>query len=1013
MTLSSLSLQQLQAYRRRPADERAPEVLCTAFSLPAPVSVDILRQAARDTLEQACIPLPDTASACVVEAMHAPTLANACERAAAGLLASGDACALALASTGDGVWLVAVSVSWLFDADGLARFAIRALERAAGVVLADTGDEASYADYVHWQHEVAASPEAQFGRQYWTRGVSTFRPLDDLQIEERLETTEPVIAAFGKLSLSDDVAERLRATSARLRVPADAMVLAAWLVVLESLRPEQRKDLVVAVADRDDDLFGDLTGRLVLELPLSFPIAGHAPFASLVKRVGDQLEEADEWKECFSEQHLPIDAERSAMRFSARTLLAGEAGGANWQEHACAPFNPSSRLELIFLRAPRPTLVLCGDPGRYADTTLEFLLGQLESVLTQALGNALASVDALIAPDAFDCASSAPVATGVAADAAPELAGACIDAALERHASRIAIRHGERTLTYEALARRIDAQAHAFDRSGIGVEDTVGLAVADPIAYIVAALAAWRVGAHFIALASDVPPARIKQIVERAGACALVDAQGATRMRDGAAARTRNPADRATESECGSPFEHLHDVRRVHPEALAYVIFTSGTSGEPRAVAVAHRALANQLAALAQRMPLEPGAIALVRTPATFDASLWEWLHPLCGGATLHVLDAADAFLEQAIVETLNRQPVAVAQMTPSLLRRCLRVGGADALAKPTHLVIGGEPFDADLVAPVTRRGGALVNAYGPAETCINASLHRVTRDRYRRTVPIGEPLGGYAFHIVDTALRPVPVGRIGMLCIGGAGLARCLVGAAAATAAAFLPDPFAVDAGARMYATGDLVRRLPNGDIEFVGRADDQLKLNGVRIDGAEIVAAIKAERGVKDAALVLLDEPLAGLVACIVPESANHFSAEALNLALRARLPAPMCPAKFVALDALPIDAHGKVDRRALRAFAAAECGVTHVAPRTPTEQRVAACWRAVLNVERVGVHDNFFLNGGHSLSFGRLIIALRDAFGIDLPLSSVIGAPSVAALAAHIDAKRAAENGNVRAR
>ncbi|MDP9649645.1 AMP-binding protein [Paraburkholderia caledonica] len=1012
MTLASFSLQQLQAYSPSSTGLHQPEVLCTAFVLSHPIDLDALRRAACETLAQAGIALPDAghAIACTVLTSDAHTRDDACVRALEGLIGRGDLCGFELAVSGDGVWLVAVALSWVFDAQGLARFVTLALERLTGGTTPDDTNNASYADYVDWQRKLAASPEAQFGKQYWTRCAGQFRPFVDLLLEERLDVVAPAAAAFGLRALPDTLARQLQAYATRYGVASKAIVLAAWLVVLERLRPEQRKDIVVAMSGRDDEVFGCLVGRLALELPLSLRIAGRAPFVSLVKHVAECLEEADEWKECYGEQHLSIDAKRNGVRFSTRTLQHGQAPGLSWCEVPCAPSNPSSRLELSFIEGADATLALYGDPTRYAATTIGFLLDQCETVLTRALADASATVNALIADDPangterVDARSTVecPVegARLAAHDPAREPIGLRIEAACAQHPDSIAIRHGADSLTYAAFAHRVDAYRIVLAQSGVGVEAAVGIATDDPITYLVAAVAAWRVGAHFVALAADLPRARIDEIVKRTGVRAIVNADGTVHTLDFTDAQTLPRAE---------PPLLTGAVRRTALlDALAYVIFTSGTSGEPRAIAMSHRALANQLRALSRRLPIAAGAVALVRTPATFDASLWEWMHPLAHGATLHVLDTGDAFSEAALVDLMRTRPIALAQMTPSLLSRCLRVGGADALARVEHLVVGGEPLDAALATPIVSRMGRLVNAYGPAETCINASLHLVTSDRYLRTVPIGTPLDGYAFHILDQALRPVSVGRTGMLCIGGEGLARGLVGAPGATAASFLPDPFSGTPSGRIYVTGDLVRRLPNGDIEFVRRADHQLKLNGVRIDSAEVVAAITAEPSVKDAALVMVDDPSPALVACVVPKSVNHFSTDTLRAALRMKLPSSMCPAKFVVLEALPLDRHGKLDRRALHERAATAIDVAYVAPRTETERRVAQCWCAVLDVERVGVHDNFFLNGGHSLSFGWLIVALRETFGIQLPLSSVISAPSVAALAARIDALRDEENG-----
>lgn len=982
MSLSSLSLPQLQAYGRGSFSEGRAEVICSTFSLSNEIPVEKLRQWAGDLLLEANIPLPGMEQRCPVDMAQASSLDRACERIVQ-VLRQGDCpCALTQVSINGAAWLIAVARPWVFDADGLSRFVHRVLECAQGVVKG-ADEQSSYLDYVQWQRELMASPEAQFGKQFWTRMALSFRPLCDLRIGERLETVAPWRASFSTLSLEPIFAQRLESIAARLRVSIDALVLSSWLVVLERLLPEETKDLVVVVADSADEGFGDLLGRLGFELPMTFNVADSSPFASLAKHVDKQLEEGGEWKECFFEQHLSIDADRLGARFSTRTLQHFDGQDTSCREHLHPSFAPSSCLEAIFVRGPQPALALCADAACYSQATLDFLLGQLHRTLMRASDDVMASVGQLKTPDAL-AEQSSVTQVGGSDETAPQSVPERINEVIDQHAQTIAIEYGARSWTYRELGLLVEEQVRTLEQCGVGIEQCVGLTVSDPLRYLVAALAVWRLGAHFVALGENLPQARMQQIIERTGVRVIVDPDGGLRTHG-------MPMTACAPSQLRPP---------LHPDLLAYVIFTSGTSGEPRAVAVSHRALANQLAALTRQLPLEPGAIVLGRTTATFDASLWEWMLAFCAGARLLVMGPLEASSERAIIAALEQRPISIVQMTPSLLARCLRVGGADALAKPAHVLVGGEPLDGSLVAAVVERGGTLVNAYGPAETCINASLFRAARDAYPRTVPIGEPLDGYVFYVVDRALRPVPLGSCGMLCIGGAGLARGLVGAPGATAHAFVPDPFSHRPGARMYVTGDLSRRLPNGNIEFVARRDDQLKINGVRIDSAEVLAAIKAERSVRDATLIQLREPAVSLVACVVPVSANHFSVDALNAALRLRLPMSMCPARIIVLDTLALDAHGKVDRRALAAIAQAQLESTYVAPRTPTEVGVAQCWCSVLDVEQVGVHDNFFMNGGHSLSFSRLIVALREKFGISLSLGSVIDAPSIAALAAHID-------------
>ncbi|PYC16931.1 AMP-binding protein [Pseudomonas mosselii] len=982
MSISSLSLPQLQAYGRRAASRDASEIICCTFSLSGVVSIEMLRSSAADVLSHVELCLPGLNGECCVQAIDASSLESACEHMAEARQLASSACALALVTVDQTKWLVAVCCSWVFDADGLSLFVNRVLEQALSAGQVQEGS-IRYTDYMNWHRELIASPEAQFGKQFWTRAAASFQPLLELPIEERLRVSDTAKAAFSTRVLTEATARRLELIASRLQVCVNSLVLSAWLVVLERLLPDRSKDLVVAIGNRED-MFEALIGRLDYELPVTFDVSSSTPFAGLVKHVFRKMDECAEWKECFLEQHFTIDADRLNARFSTRKLQSGQSQGVSWDEHLHACFAPSSQLEVTVAQSAQSqsSLALSANPSRYSQATVDFLLTALQNTLTRAIADVSVTVAQL---NMLDQQVDGWAASNPCVAPAPTIITVCdrIQQVIELQAQAVAIDYGTQTWTYRELGERVVEQAQALRGIGVGLEDCVGLSVADPVRYLIGALAVWRVGAHFVALDEQGPAARRQQIIERAKVKAIVDHDGHIRV----------------QTTLGAPSDQAQ-VRNWPLQVLAYVICTSGTTGEPRAVAVSHASLANQIDALARHFPLAPGERVLGRTPATFDASLWEWMLTFCRGARLHLLDKSDGASERAIIAALETFPPRMVQMTPSLLSRCLHVGGAPALAKVAHVVIGGEPLEGSLVAEVAKHGGTLINAYGPAETCINASLYHAVDDMHPRTVPIGEPLDEYVFYVVDNAGRPTPLAGVGMLCIGGAGLARGIVGAPCATALAFLPDPFTSREGARMYVTGDWVRRLPNGAIEFVGRRDDQLKLNGVRIDRAEIIAAMTAEPGVKQATLIKLDEPSPCLVAFVVPVSPNHFSVQALSAALRLKLPLSMCPARIVVLADLALDAHGKVDRKVLGELAQADLQAVCVAPRTATEARVAKCWCSVLEVEQVGVHDNFFMSGGHSLSFSRLIVALRDVFGISLSLGNVIDAPSVASLARYID-------------
>ncbi|MEE1784443.1 amino acid adenylation domain-containing protein, partial [Streptomyces sp. SP17BM10] len=441
---------------------------------------------------------------------------------------------------------------------------------------------------------------------------------------------------------------------------------------------------------------------------------------------------------------------------------------------------------------------------------------------------------------------------------------------------------------------------------------------------------------------------------------------------------------------------------RVHPQNAAYLIYTSGSTGTPKAVQVPHAGLANLVAACAAKLRLGPGRSLLQLASPGFDAAVYEWANALLAGAAL-VLPPEGARSGEPLARVLAEHGVTHAVITPAVLAT-LPAPSARELGELAVLVVAGEALPAELVARWAP-GRDLINAYGPTETTVCATASAPLRPD--GGVPIGRPLDGTRVYVLDAGLRPVPVGVAGELYVAGAQVARGYLGRPGLTASRFLPDPFGAPGG-RMYRTGDLVRWLPDGQLTFVGRADDQVKVRGVRIEPGEVAAALERCAGVSAAvAVVREDHPgdrrLVGYVA--VREGAAVTGAE-LRRRLRAVLPEYAVPSAVVVLDALPLTGNGKVDRRALPAPETA----VHVtrAPRGPREEALCRLFAETLGLPEIGVEDDFFHLGGHSLLATRLVTRIRAELGEPAELTDLFQAPSPAGLAALLDGGPAADAG-----
>ncbi len=541
----------------------------------------------------------------------------------------------------------------------------------------------------------------------------------------------------------------------------------------------------------------------------------------------------------------------------------------------------------------------------------------------------------------------------------------------------------DRIVTYCDLDRRAEHLAARLRAAGAGPGARVGVCLERSPDLVTALLAVWKAGAAYVPLDPAHPAERRDFVLADCGAAVLLSGSG-----DGEIT--------ALAPGCGMRGEPL-------PDTPAYAIYTSGSTGRPKGVEVPHSALSNLLRDLASRYSSGPDAVWTAVTTVAFDIAALEIFLPLTTGARVVLADRETAADGELLARALETSGTTHLQATPAAWRQLLDSGwqGRPGLRR----LCGGEALSADLAARLLALDGRspLWNQYGPTETTIWSTVHRVEQGGPSAApVPLGRPLANTRVHLLDRALRPVPLGSTGELFLGGAGVARGYLGQPDLTAERFLPDPLSGEPGERLYRTGDLARRLADGVLEFLGRSDHQVKLRGFRIELGEIEASLRRHPAVADA-VVLLRELRMGdsrLTAYLTVEGAASSPAPAeLRAALREQLPEYMLPSDFVTLDALPLTPNGKVDRKALARLGPADpvAAGAGEAPRDATERLLADLWREVLGTAPAGIDDDFFTLGGHSLLATQLTLRIREAFGVDLPVRSVFQATTVKAQAA----------------
>ncbi len=529
------------------------------------------------------------------------------------------------------------------------------------------------------------------------------------------------------------------------------------------------------------------------------------------------------------------------------------------------------------------------------------------------------------------------------------------------------------TLSYGELNRRANRLARRLVEEGVGVGSLVGVSMKRSLELAVGLLAILKAGAAYVPLDPRLPRERLLFLLSDAS-LHVVLTNGTTLDADGVKVIDL-AAYRDIET---SRLDDANVESGADNEDLIYVIYTSGSTGEPKGVMVPHKGVVNWLVWMRKVFEATPKDVVLTKAPLTFDVSAWEFFLPLMSGARLVLADSDRQYDPRYLARLMASEGVTIAQFVPSLLRPFLEQKDLPDLNRLRHVMCGGEVFSPKLAALFLERLNAEVcNSYGPTECSIGVTRWPCRRDETRDSIPIGYAIDNTELYILDAELRPVAKNVTGELYIGGVCLARGYLNRPELTAQRFIANPFSP--GERMYRTGDLCRFLDDGSIDFLGRADDQVKVRGVRIELGEVEKAIEAHDGVEVAAVVADGTAdSASLVAFVVPADGAALTDRELRGFLRKKLPLAMIPADFYFVQSLPVSANGKLDRKALKINRQAPSAPTE-APRDEIEERVKAIWCDLLERDDFGVRDDFFDCGGDSFAAMQLYLRIEEEFGL----------------------------------
>jgi amino acid adenylation domain-containing protein len=576
-------------------------------------------------------------------------------------------------------------------------------------------------------------------------------------------------------------------------------------------------------------------------------------------------------------------------------------------------------------------------------------------------------------------------------------------AQVARAPDAIAIEHGATSISYAELDRRSNQLAHRLRREGARRGDLVGVFVERAPEMVVAALAILKAGAAYVPIDPSYPIDRVAVMLEDTAARLVIGHSALL-----APVKERGVATLTLDDQAGFAAEPSSAPTPASSGAdLAYVMFTSGSTGRPKGVCVPQRAVA-RLVLATNYVKLSSEHRIAQASNASFDAATFEIWGALLNGARLVILDKGTVLDPRRLADALAQQRITTLFLTTALFNQIAELR-PDAFAGVHDLMFGGEQVNVESVRRILpHKPRRLLHVYGPTETTTFATWRLVDDvPAAAATIPIGRPLANTTVYVLDASLSPVPVGVPGEIYIGGAGTARGYARRPELTAARFVPDPFGPP-GSTLYRTGDLGRFVEDGSVEFVGRIDQQVKIRGFRIELGEVESALVHQATVSEAVVVAHESVTKdkSLVAYVVPAEGKAFDVEAARAEMRRVLPDYMVPSAFVLLDALPLTANGKVDRKALPAPDLAASNVAYVEPRTATERKLAEIWASVLGAEKIGARDDFFARGGHSLRAMHVASRVARELGVDLTVRSLFERPILEELARDVDASSASE-------
>ncbi|HAO02024.1 MAG: amino acid adenylation domain-containing protein [Halomonas sp.] len=859
-----------------------------------------------------------------------------------------------------------------------------------------------YGDYVRQQQKRVASGEIDKELTYWNEHLGDDVPPLEITTDRVYPKQQEFRGAAKRFVLDSSLASSLKTFCHQNRFTPFVPLFAAWQVVLARYCGQQDFAIGVPSSGRQQEDFQEVVGFFITTLPFRVRVNPAMTLGDVCQQakkdaVGS-LNYADMPLEVLLEQRK---VKRDPVRQPLFQVMFGLQFRSDEEQLQLDDVSvelidlpqTSAKFELsldIFIEQEQVVGALEFNSDLFDDQTIQRLIGYYQKVLRILLEKPETQLTTIELPDNAEKALLLDWGSRAATDSPVEPIHHLIERQAAATPEATALVFEDQSLNYTELNTRANQLAHYLIGLGVKPETRVGIAVERSIEMVVGLLAILKAGGAYVPLDPDYPSDRLTYMVKDSGIELLLTQQHLCDALPVADGLNVIDLDRLEVAHHAPTNPNV----ALHGESLAYVIYTSGSTGRPKGAANRHHALTNRLQWMQEAYGLTADDAVLQKTPFSFDVSVWEFFWPLIQGARL-VMAPPGAHREPTqLVELIRTHKITTLHFVPSMLQAFLTHGEVEACTSLTRLVCSGEALPAELQNQVFVRlpQVTLYNLYGPTEAAIDVT-HWTCQDDGRNHVAIGQPIAGIRTYVLDSDLNLAPPGVAGELYLGGIGLARGYLHRSDLTAERFVADPFAQ--GERLYRTGDLVRWRDDGQLEYLGRLDHQVKIRGLRIELGEIEAELLAQPAVREAVVVTQEGPGGSrLVAYVVPQADSELDTSSLREVLGQRLPDYMVPGVVVTLDALPLNANGKVDRKALPEPDLASSS-QYEPPQGEVEAALAKVWSEVLGVEQVGRHDNFFELGGHSLLALKVLEQMRHQ-GLKAQVRTLFQCPELAAFA-----------------